>query len=79
MARHEYRQVTLMTVEGIEEAERLKEKGWKIASHSPMSIRFYREVDEVARRKYYKIKKILDDRHYGFYERKIERKLINRR
>ena len=40
--RYEYRRVDLRTIKGIEEAERLKEKGWKIVSHSLDVIEFER-------------------------------------
>lgn len=39
----EYKTVSLRTEEGIEEAEKLKEEGWEINSHSPDVIQFYKK------------------------------------
>jgi hypothetical protein len=40
----EYKRVDVMTVKGIETAEKLKANGWQIAASSPFSIQFYKRT-----------------------------------
>jgi hypothetical protein len=39
-----YKTVDMRTIEGIKKAEKLKENGWLIYSHSPDVIKFYKEI-----------------------------------
>ena len=38
-----YKTVDIRTVKGIEKAESLKAAGWKVNTHSPDTIQFYKE------------------------------------